>query len=181
MNEVRNATTCARHPKVETALRCASCGVPICPKCLVQTPVGMKCRDCAAQVGRTLSAPSLAEAVFVSVMGLLFGAVAGWGVEFLGFYVLLVAAAYGTFAGEMMLRAANRKRGLRIELIAGIALAVGAVGGRMVVAALVVRGGGPHPASGVLDVVARLVVPSPIPLISLGIMVAGAVGRIRYI
>lgn len=125
--------------------------------------------------------PSLANAFSASVVGLLFGAVAGWGVEFLGFYVLLAAVAYGAFAGEMILRAANRKRGSIMEMIAGIALAIGAVGGRIVVAALVVRSGGPHPAWGVFDVVARLVVPTPIPLISLGIMVASAVARIRYI
>jgi hypothetical protein len=181
MNAVEKATTCARHPKVETSLRCASCGVPICPKCLVQTPVGMKCPECGTQRGVTLFTPSLVNAVSASVVGLLFGAVAGWGVDFLGFFTLFVAVAYGTFAGEMILRAANRKRGVRMELIAGVAIAVGAVAARVLVAALVMRGGGPHPVSGVLDVVVSLVIPSPIPLISLGIAVASAVGRIRYI
>ena len=36
-------------PRVETALSCASCGTPICPDCMVQTPVGIKCRNCARQ------------------------------------------------------------------------------------------------------------------------------------
>ncbi len=65
-----------------------------------------------------------------SAIGLLFGMVAGWGVELLGFFMLFVAVAYGTFAGEMILRAAGRKRGRRMELIAGVALAVGAIGGQ---------------------------------------------------
>ena len=38
---------CAAHPNVETNLACGKCGIPICPKCLVQTPVGARCRDCA--------------------------------------------------------------------------------------------------------------------------------------
>ena len=38
---------CATHPEVETNLRCGKCGKPICPKCLVQTPVGARCSDCA--------------------------------------------------------------------------------------------------------------------------------------
>src|SRR5262245_41825997 len=38
---------CARHPEVETALRCSRCDTPICPRCLIQTPVGARCRDCA--------------------------------------------------------------------------------------------------------------------------------------
>ncbi len=46
MNEM--TFTCARHPSVETGLKCASCGTPICPSCLVQTPVGMKCKSCAS-------------------------------------------------------------------------------------------------------------------------------------
>src|SRR3989304_4969303 len=32
---------CATHPGVETELRCATCGKPICPDCLVGTPVGV--------------------------------------------------------------------------------------------------------------------------------------------
>ena len=38
---------CARHPRIETVLRCGTCGTPICPRCLVQTPVGAKCPTCA--------------------------------------------------------------------------------------------------------------------------------------
>src|SRR5690349_7239594 len=38
---------CATHPKVETTLRCGKCGTPICPKCMVMTPVGARCRTCA--------------------------------------------------------------------------------------------------------------------------------------
>ena len=38
---------CAYHPDVETNLRCGKCGKAICPKCLVQTPVGARCPDCA--------------------------------------------------------------------------------------------------------------------------------------
>lgn len=39
-------TYCARHPDVESYLRCGRCGTPICPRCLVQTPVGARCPDC---------------------------------------------------------------------------------------------------------------------------------------
>ena len=38
---------CATHPSVQTALRCGRCDTPICPKCLVMTPVGARCRACA--------------------------------------------------------------------------------------------------------------------------------------
>ncbi len=38
---------CAAHPNVETNLRCGKCGKPICPRCMVQTPVGARCPECA--------------------------------------------------------------------------------------------------------------------------------------
>ena len=38
---------CATHPEVDTNLSCGKCGKPICPKCMVQTPVGFRCRECA--------------------------------------------------------------------------------------------------------------------------------------
>ena len=118
----------------------------------------------------------------VAIIGLLFGMVAGWGVESLGFFTLFVAVAYGTFAGEMIIRASGRKRGIKMEIIAGVAMAIGAIGGRMLVAALLMQDpGSPHPPLGALDVLVRLVLPSPIPLISLVIAIGSAIGRIRYI
>lgn len=173
-------TTCARHPKVETNLRCASCGKPICPKCFVQTPVGMKCRECGMQRGGALFSPSAGQIVSAAAVAILFGMVAGWGVEMLGFFMVFLAVAYGTFAGEMILRAAGRKRGVKMEVVAGTALAIGALGGRMLVAALLMKAG-LHPRFGVLDVIVDLVIPVPIPLISLIIAIASAVGRIRYV
>ena len=38
---------CALHPDVETNLRCGKCEKPICPRCMVQTPVGARCKECA--------------------------------------------------------------------------------------------------------------------------------------
>lgn len=35
---------CAEHGRA-TRLTCVTCGRPICPECLVQTPVGFKCGD----------------------------------------------------------------------------------------------------------------------------------------
>lgn len=43
------ASPCHRHPDVETRLTCSSCGVPICPDCLVDAAVSYQCPDCAQQ------------------------------------------------------------------------------------------------------------------------------------
>lgn len=49
-----NVTYCARHPQVETLLRCGRCEAPICPRCMVHSGVGIRCPDCAANPRRTI-------------------------------------------------------------------------------------------------------------------------------
>ncbi|MDQ4097699.1 MAG: LpqB family beta-propeller domain-containing protein [Actinomycetota bacterium] len=61
-----DTATCARHGTA-TRLTCVECGTPICPQCLLRTPVGLKCPDHAEQAPagvsprkRGLSGPALA-------------------------------------------------------------------------------------------------------------------------
>lgn len=61
MTETETATTCYRHPDRETRVACSNCGRPICPDCMIPTPVGMRCPECArekTQVRRLQSGPS---------------------------------------------------------------------------------------------------------------------------
>lgn len=132
MNDVETTTTrCAAHPDVETGLRCNRCGTPICPRCLVQTPVGARCRTCA-RLRRPpmyeVSAGSVARAVGVSLLiGGAFGFL--WGLLFprglgLGLLGLLIAAVIGSPLGyafaDLLGRATSRKRG---PVMQGIAVA----------------------------------------------------------
>lgn len=181
MMEAEKTTTCARHPGVETNLRCASCGTPICPRCMVTTPVGMKCRQCGTGVNSVLYQPSVLQMVLAGLVGAAAGAVAGWAVEFsASYFTILLAIIYGGFVGQMILNACGRKRGLRVEVPAALGMILGAFGGRMIVAAQVLSlHNGAKPPLGVWEVLVGLVLPSPIPLIAVVIVIAGAVGRIR--
>lgn len=38
---------CAKHPREMTALRCGKCDTPVCPKCVVLSPAGTRCRECS--------------------------------------------------------------------------------------------------------------------------------------
>ena len=38
---------CARHKKELTRVTCGRCETPICHKCLVLSPAGVRCKDCA--------------------------------------------------------------------------------------------------------------------------------------
>lgn len=48
--------TCTRHG-TPTRLRCAECETPICPECLVKTPVGLKCPEHAEAVPAVVPRP----------------------------------------------------------------------------------------------------------------------------
>ncbi|MBI3977349.1 MAG: B-box zinc finger protein [Chloroflexi bacterium] len=116
---------CAEHPGVETVLRCGKCDRPICPRCLVQTPVGARCRQCA-QLRRSpvysVSPAQYARGLGAG-MGLALAVGAGWaflGAFIGGFFVWLLAALAGYLIGEGVSRAVNRKRGRWLEVIAGI-------------------------------------------------------------
>ncbi len=127
-----------------------------------------------------VSAPALRHGLAAAFLGLLFGVVAGWGVDFFGLYVLFVAAGYGAVLGEAVLRASGRRSGLALEIPAVCATLIGAVSGRIAVAMLLIRSGDVKPPLGLLDVVVDLVRPSPVPFIALFVIVTFAVGWMRY-
>ena len=119
---------CAYHPDVETNLRCGKCGKPICPKDMVQTPVGARCRDCARlyklPTYRVSTLYYLRAAGTALGMAIVCGIV--WGVvgEFVRFFLLglLLAAGTGYAIGEVVGLSVNRKRGTGLAIIAGIAV-----------------------------------------------------------
>lgn len=182
MNEDDTPTTCPGHPRVKTSLRCASCGEPICPGCLVHTPVGARCRSCASSAGVGVFLPGPFHLAATIAVALLAGAIAGWAVEFgVGIITLLLALAYGAFAGEMVLRVSGRKCGAKVELPVAVSMVVGAIGGRVIVGATILALPSQSlPPLGLLDVVVRLFSPDPTPAVALALAVVGAVGRIRY-
>jgi len=121
---------CATHPDVETGLKCGKCGKPICPKCLVQTPVGARCPECA----RLQKLPTFhittryyLRAVSAAV-GMIFACGAAWwairGVMPFIQLNFLLAAGFGFGIGEVIGRSVNRKRGKWLAAIAGIAVVI---------------------------------------------------------
>jgi cation transport ATPase len=122
---------CAVHPSVETELACGRCGKPICPRCLVMTPVGARCRDCAHlrrlptyQVGTAFLLRGLVAALAVgaatgALWAFLFSPRAG---AFIG---LFVGLGLGYAVGESTSWAANRKRSpvLQGMAVVGVLLA----------------------------------------------------------
>ena len=121
---------CATHPEIETNLKCGKCGKPICPKCMVQTPVGARCPDCARLYKLPtyrVSAKHYLRAVGTALgMAIVCGVVWGLIGSFVPFFFLnlLLAAGAGYAIGEVVSLSVNRKRGTGLATIAGIAVAI---------------------------------------------------------
>ncbi len=121
---------CATHSEIETNLKCGKCGKPICPKCMVQTPVGARCPDCAKLYKLPtyrVSAKHYLRAVGTALgMAIVCGVVWGLIGSFVPFFLLnlLLAAGAGYAIGEVVSLSVNRKRGTGLATIAGIAVAI---------------------------------------------------------
>ncbi len=127
------ATYCAQHPNTETELRCGRCDKLICARCLVFTPGGTRCRDCA-QLRRPVMyelAPkhyvlAIATSAVLAVALGLAGALVLSFVRAFGFFALIVAALVGAGAGGLMAEAITRvtrsKRGVPMQAIAAAGL-----------------------------------------------------------
>jgi hypothetical protein len=123
---------CAEHPDVETRLRCARCGKPICPRCAVRTPVGMRCPDCggtrstvAANPAGTLRAAAAGLAV-ATLVGALWGLLPDWEFYF--------ALALGFGVVETMARLLPARRGSDLQAIAIVVVIYGMALSRAVLA-----------------------------------------------
>ena len=131
IDDTHEVDYCAWHPTVETRLSCSHCGKSICTQCLVQAPVGIRCRDCGRPEKMPtydVQAPFYAKAVGVGIaVGL------GGGVLWYLFNMLvgstpyvssLAALAVGYAAGELISIVVNRKRSRGLAWIAGGAVVV---------------------------------------------------------
>jgi len=121
---------CSYHPDVDTELRCGKCGKPICPDCLVQTPVGARCPEC----GRLQKLPTFNVTrqyylrAILAAIGMAFACGAAWWAAKVMMPVIyfnfLLASGFGYAIGEVIGRSVNRKRGKGLALIAGIAVGI---------------------------------------------------------
>lgn len=121
---------CATHPDVETELACSRCGKAICPRCLVHTPVGARCRECANV--RRLPVYNVSGGLLLRAAGSAAGAGIAIGVAWAFFnlvtyffYGAIAGLAIGYVTGEIVSVSTNRRAGppLQAAAVGGVALA----------------------------------------------------------
>ena len=127
--ESREAATtsmrCFTHPDVETVLRCGNCDRPICVQCVVQHPVGIRCRECARvrkiptfDVSTAYYARAVGAGAGVAILGAL-GLVLVATLLPIGLLILVALVGIGYLVGEGISKAVNRKRSRGLQYIAG--------------------------------------------------------------
>ncbi len=117
---------CKRHPEIETNLSCAKCGEPICPRCMVQTPVGARCPSCARlsrvptyRVSGIYYLRAIGAGLGLAVIG---GLLWGFLRALIPFFYLnlIIGGALGYGIGEGISLSVNRKRGTGLMVIGGL-------------------------------------------------------------
>ena len=133
--ELEAAPHCYWHPGVETRLSCGQCEKHICTQCMVQAPVGIKCRECGKAVRMptfdvqpSYYARAIGVAIATGVGGGLLWALFTYIFAGIPFFPSLAAIGVGYGIGELISRSVNRKRGTPLAWIAG-----GAVAGAFVI------------------------------------------------
>ena len=119
---------CAFHPNEMTFVRCGRCDKPICTRCMVDSPVGKKCRACARN--QTHLSESSPRQVLLGFLGALAAAVpAGWLAHQIP--IILFAVPYGFVVAEAAFRASRRSRSLAVQVVTGVAAVTGGLLGAM--------------------------------------------------
>lgn len=119
---------CARHPDVETNLRCNRCGTPICPRCAIRTPVGFRCEACVRAQRSVFYTAGSRDYVVAAVVALILATIAGYIITLVGwFFAIFLGPLAGGLIGDIISRVTGHRRGERLWILAGAALIVGAL------------------------------------------------------
>ncbi|MCA9969363.1 MAG: hypothetical protein KC425_04060 [Anaerolineales bacterium] len=124
-------TVCYRHPNRETALRCYTCGKPICSQCAVKTPVGYRCPDCIREAEEAFFNAKAVDYLIAPLVSLPISLLAGFLLLQLGggfFFILIiffVAGLVGGFIGRTAKAAVGRRRGRYLPHVVAVTVVLG--------------------------------------------------------
>jgi hypothetical protein len=119
----RGQVPCSYHPDVMTGLRCSRCGKPICPRCGVRTPVGLRCPDCAGVRGLPTYQTSTNALLKAGGVGLVVAVAVAVLWRFWPEWQFYLCLLLGFGVAESMAWAANYKRGRDLQAL-GVGMVV---------------------------------------------------------
>ena len=120
---------CVNHPSVETSVSCSNCGDPICPDCMVYTPVGIKCATCARMPKSALVRVKPERVALTIIVGLVSAALGGYifglVISMITFFAVIVAFGLGYGIGEAVSWASGRHHARELAAWAAACAALG--------------------------------------------------------
>lgn len=120
---------CVNHPNVETMLRCNRCGRPVCTRCVTQTPVGYRCKQCVGQQQAIFYTGGAVDYVLGAVIALILTGVSSFFVTLTGlwFIALILGPTLGMGIAEAVRFAVRRRRSRYLWAVVAGAMVVGAL------------------------------------------------------
>lgn len=114
---------CPNHPDTKTNLRCSRCDKPVCPQCMIHSPVGIRCKDCGQGVRLPVYDVSVAYMGRAIAASVLIGAASGLVYAILratlfGLLSIASLAGIGYLIAEGISLATNHKRGRNLQYVA---------------------------------------------------------------
>lgn len=139
---------CVFHPGVETEVRCAECERPICPKDMVPTPVGYKCKICVKPARSQYVVVKPGQLVRAILVGGVVGIGLGIALAFVRFGGIFMGILWGVLTAEATRRASGGHREWSVGIVAVVAILLGGTLGWLL--------GGVGPLTVIIAIVAAL-------------------------
>jgi hypothetical protein len=176
---------CYRHPDRETWVRCGRCDRPICPKCAMQGPVGLRCKQCGKPAFDPLTSFRPQQLILGTLTALGAGLVAGYVASRIGFFSVVIAYFAGGLIAEIVTRVTGYKHGpVMLGIVVGgivVGTMIGAVGAFWLDYGMPYQGASNDPESEYYLPVERLLIDAATwALLSAGAAAVGAWQRLRW-
>lgn len=110
----------------DSRLTCSECDAPICSNCLVQCPVGFRCKTCVGANKKPTQSPALTVAKAFGA-SFLVGLVAGWLIPFMAIpYVsCFICFFMGIYSGRWLVQHLDRSLGAKVAPTVVFGLLIG--------------------------------------------------------
>lgn len=116
---------CTTHKNVETLRICGRCERPFCPDCLVVTPVGGRCRECARGPKIARLKIDLWRWPPIALTAALGGILGGLAFDYASFFSLFIAWFAGQWIAGAVLPISGRRPGWPLAVVTVVFLVVG--------------------------------------------------------
>lgn len=123
---------CYRHPDRETYVRCGRCDRPICTRCAMLGPVGLRCKTCGTPARDPLTHLTPFQLTFGLAVAVGAGTLGGLIGLRIGIFSIIAGFFIGGLVADALLRVTGYKRGPLMYALLG----TGVLGGVLIATAI---------------------------------------------